>query len=50
MVHIVYCVAFYFSRGVDSFKLDLLETMVDLNLGYPKRGRKREVTKKTQHP
>jgi hypothetical protein len=37
-VHSVYCVAFWFTRGADSFKGVLLETMVDLNLGQPKKG------------
>jgi len=39
----VYYVAFWFTRGVDSFKRVLLETMIDLNLVEPKKGSKREV-------
>jgi len=45
-MHHVDCVAFWFTRGADSFKGVLLETMVYLNLGQTKKGRKREVTKK----
>jgi hypothetical protein len=39
-VHLVYSVAFWFTRGVDSFKGILLETMVDMNLGQPNKGSK----------
>jgi hypothetical protein len=39
-VHFVYCVAFWFTRGADSFRGVLLETIVDLNLGQPKNGSK----------
>jgi hypothetical protein len=39
----VYYVAFWFTKGANSFKGILLETIVDLNLGQPKKGRKREV-------
>jgi hypothetical protein len=39
-VHSVYYVALWFTRGVDSFKGVLLENMVDLNLGQPKKGSK----------
>jgi hypothetical protein len=36
----MYCVAFWFTRVADSFKGVLLETIVDMNLGKPKKGSK----------
>jgi hypothetical protein len=39
-VHPMYYASLWFTRGVDSFKGILLETMVDLNLGQPKKGSK----------
>jgi hypothetical protein len=36
----MYYTSLWFTRGVDSFKGILLETMVDLNLGQPKKGSK----------
>jgi hypothetical protein len=45
-VHPVYCVAFWFTQGVDSFRGFFLETIVDLNLGQPKKGSKRKVKPK----